>query len=278
MAEITAQAVKELRDLTNLPMMEVKRALTEAKGDQQRAIELLKESNKKVSIKRAENATSEGLIRTGVSADGTRAAMVELQCESAPVAKADDFVFLADQILKQLLNGPGATTPDELLSQPVPDRSATTLAALLEEVVGKIREKMVLSRVVRVEGPAGAYTHHDGKTGVLFRAGGDNKSAPVLRDVAMHVAALKPVVTHPEELPADDVAAEKQRLTTEAAASGKPANILEKILEGRMKTYYAEQGVLGFQLFAKDDSKTVNQALAESGLKPVSFTRWILGN
>jgi len=278
MAEITAQAVKELRDLTNLPMMEVKRALTEAKGDQQRAIELLKESNKKVSIKRAENATSEGLIRTGVSADGTRAAMVELQCESAPVAKADDFVFLADQILKQLLNGPGATTPDELLSQPVPDRSATTLAALLEEVVGKIREKMVLSRVVRVEGPAGAYTHHDGKTGVLFRAGGDNKSAPVLRDVAMHVAALKPVVTHPEELPADDVAAEKQRLTTEAAASGKPANILEKIVEGRMKTYYAEQGVLGFQLFAKDDSKTVNQALAESGLKPVSFTRWILGN
>jgi len=137
---------------------------------------------------------------------------------------------------------------------------------------------MVLSRVVRVEGPAGAYTHHDGKTGVLFRAGGDNKSAPVLRDVAMHVAALKPVVTHPEELPADDVAAEKQRLTTEAAASGKPANILEKIVEGRMKTYYAEQGVLGFQLFAKDDSKTVNQALAESGLKPVSFTRWILGN
>ena len=278
MAEITAQAVKELRDLTNLPMMEVKRALTEAKGDQQRAIELLKESNKKVSIKRAENATSEGLIRTGVSADGTRAAMVELQCESAPVAKADDFVFLADQILKQLLNGPGATTPDELLSQPVPDRSGATLAALLEEVVGKIREKMVLSRVVRVEGPAGAYTHHDGKTGVLFRAGGDNKSAPVLRDVAMHVAALKPVVTHPEELPADDVAAEKQRLTTEAAASGKPANILEKIVEGRMKTYYAEQGVLGFQLFAKDDSKTVNQALAESGLKPVSFTRWILGN
>lgn len=278
MAEITAQAVKELRDLTNLPMMEVKRALTEAKGDQQRAIELLKESNKKVSIKRAENATSEGLIRTGVSADGTRAAMVELQCESAPVAKADDFVFLADQFLKQLLDGPGAGTPDELLAQPAPDRPGSTLGSLLEEVVGKIREKMVLARIVRVEGPAGAYTHHDGKTGVLFRAGGENKGAPVLRDVAMHVAALKPVVTHPEELPAAEVAAEKERLTTEAAASGKPANILEKIVEGRMKTYYAEQGVLGFQLFAKDDSKTVNQALAESGLKAVSFTRWILGN
>ncbi len=278
MAEITAQAVKELRDLTNLPMMEVKRALTEAQGDQKRAIEILKESNKKVSIKRAENATSEGLIRTAVSADGARAAMVEIQCESAPVAKADDFVFLADQCLKQLLAGPGASTPEELLAQSAPDRPGTTLASLLEEVVGKIREKMVVARVLRVEGPAGAYTHHDGKTGVLFRAGGDNKVAPVLRDVAMHVAALKPLVTQPEELPASEVAAERTRLTAEAAASGKPANIVEKIVEGRMKTYYAEQGVLAFQLFAKDDSKTVNQALAESGLKAVGFTRWILGN
>ena len=278
MAEITAQAVKELRDLTNLPMMEVKRALTEANGDQKRAIELLKEANKKVSIKRAENATSEGLIKTLVAADGSRAVMVEIQCESAPVAKADDFVFLADQCAKQLLEGPGASTPEELLKQAAPDRPGTTLAGLLEEVVGKIREKMVLARVLRVDGPAGAYTHHDGKTGVLFRAAGDNKIAAVLRDVAMHVAALRPAVTHPEELSADEVAAERTRLTQEAAASGKPANILEKIVDGRLKTYYAEQGVLGFQLFAKDDSKTVNQALAESGLKPVSFTRWILGN
>jgi elongation factor Ts len=278
MAEITAQAVKELRDLTNLPMMEVKKALTEAGGDQKRAIELLKEWNKKVSIKRAENATSEGLIRVGVSADGSVAAMVELQCESAPVAKADDFVFLADQCVKQLLAGPGAETPEQLLAQPCPDRPGHTLAQLLDEVVGKIREKMVLARVLRVKGPAGAYAHHDGKTGVLITAAGDNKVAPVLRDVAMHVAALKPLVTLPEELSAADVAAEKSRLTTEAGASGKPANIVEKIVEGRMKTYYAEQGVLGFQLFAKDDSKTVNQALAESGLKPTGFTRWVLGN
>ena len=278
MAEITAQAVKELRDLTNLPMMEVKRALTEANGDQKRAIEILKESNKKVSIKRAENATSEGLIRTAVSADGSHAAMVEIQCESAPVAKADDFVFLADQCLKQLLTGPGASTPEELLAQPVPDRPDLTLAGLLEEVVGKIREKMVVARVLRVAGPAGAYAHHDGKTGVLFRASGENKTAAVLRDVAMHIAALKPLVTNPEELPAADVAAEKARLSAEAASSGKPANIIEKMVEGRMKTYYAEQGVLAFQLFAKDDSKTVSQALAENGLKVAGFTRWILGN
>jgi elongation factor Ts len=204
--------------------------------------------------------------------------MVELQCESAPVAKADDFVFLADQCIKQLLTGPGAAKADELLAQSAPDRPGMTLAAVLEEVIGKIREKIVVARVLRVEGPAGAYTHHDGKTGVLFRASGDNKLAPVLRDVAMHIAALKPIVTLPEELSAADVTAERTRLTGEAAGSGKPANIVEKIVEGRMKTYYAEQGVLTFQLFAKDDSKTVNQALAESGLKAVGFTRWILGN
>ena len=185
MAEITAQAVKELRDLTNLPMMEVKKALVEANGDQKRAIELLKEWNKKVSIKRAENATSEGLIRTAVSADGSRAVMVEVQCESAPVAKADDFVFLVEQLAKQLLNGPGADTPATLLTQTAPDRASLTLGALLEEVIGKIREKMVLARILRLDGPVGAYTHHDGKTGVVFRASGENKVAPVLRDVAM---------------------------------------------------------------------------------------------
>jgi elongation factor Ts len=278
MAAITAQAVKELRDLTDLPMMDVKKALVDADGDQARAIELLKERNKKVMLKRLENATSEGLIRVGVSADGSTGAMVEIQCESAPVAKADDFLFLADQLVKQLLSGPGASTPEELLAQPAPDRAGQKLSDLLEEVVGKIREKMVVARVLRVEGPVGAYAHHDGKTGVLFRAAGDAKVVPVLKDVAMHIAALKPLVTHPDELQAAEVAAERDRLTSEAAASGKPANIVEKIVEGRMKTYYAENGVLAFQLFAKDDSKTVSQALAESGLKASGFTRWILGN
>jgi elongation factor Ts len=278
MAEITAQAVKELRDLTDLPMMDVKRALVDANGDRDRAIELLKERNKKVMLKRLENATSEGLVRVGTSADGSIGAMVELQCESAPVAKADDFVFLADQLVKQLLAGPGAKTPEELLSQPAPDRPGQKLSDLLEEVVGKIREKMVVARVLRVAGPVGAYAHHDGKTGVLFNAAGEKKNVPVLKDVAMHIASMKPLVTHPEELPPEQVATERSRLTAEAAASGKPANIVDKIVDGRMKTYFAENGVLTNQLFVKDDSKTVSQALAESGLKASGFTRWILGN
>jgi elongation factor Ts len=278
MAEITAAAVKALRDKTNLPMMEVKKALTEANGDEARAIEILKENFKKIQIKRADNTTSEGLIRVLVSDDGSRGAMVELQCESAPVTKADDFVFLADQAVKQLLNGPGADSPAALLAQSAPDKAGCTLQQVLEDVVNKIREKIVLARVVRVDGPVGGYAHHDGKTGVLFQADGANKVAAVLKDVAMHVAALRPAVTHPEELAADAIAAEKTRLTQEAAGSGKPANIVEKIVEGRMKTFYGEQGVLTFQPFAKDDSKTVSQALAEQGLKATAFTRWMLGN
>lgn len=277
MAEITAQAVKELRDKTNLPMMEVKKALMEANGDEKQAIEILKRNFAKIQIKRAENATSEGLMRIAVKEDGSQAAMIELQCESAPVAKADDFVFLAEQCAKQLLNGPGAATPEELLKQPAPDKPGHTLQELYEDVVNKIREKIVLARVLKVSGPVGGYVHHDGKTGVLFQAAGA-KSAPVLKDVAMHIAALKPVATHPEELSPEDVKKERDKLTQEAAASGKPANIIEKIVDGRMKTFYAENGVLTFQLFAKDDSKTVSQALAESGLKAEKFVRWILGN
>ncbi|OYW13324.1 MAG: translation elongation factor Ts [Planctomycetales bacterium 12-60-4] len=278
MADISAKAVKELRDKTNLPMMEVKKALMEANGDEEQAIEILRRNVGKVMLKRAENATSEGVIRVLTTDDGKVGAMVEVQCESAPVAKADDFTFLADQCVKQLLTGPGAATVEELLAQTAPDRAGATLQSILDDVVNKIREKIVVARAVRVEGPVGGYVHHDGKTGVLVVATGENGAAPVIRDVAMHVAALRPAVTHPEELDAAAVKTERDRLSTEAAASGKPANIVEKIVDGRMKTYYGEQGVLTFQMFAKDDSKTVSQALAETGLKAKSFIRWVLGN
>lgn len=278
MADISAAAVKALRDKTNLPLMDVKRALTEAGGDEAKAIEILKESFKKLAIKRAENTTSEGLVRVLVNDDGSRGVMVELQCESAPVAKAEDFVFLADQCAKQLLTGPGADSPEALLEQGAPDRKGTTLKALLEEVFNKIREKIVLARVIRVDGNVNGYAHHDGKTGVLMIVDGAKKGEAVVKDVAMHIAALRPAVALPEELDAAGIAAERARLTAEASASGKPANIVEKMVDGKMKVYYAEQGVLAFQAFAKDDSKTVSQALAEHGLKPVKFVRWVLGN
>lgn len=277
MAEITAQAVKQLRELTDLPMMDCKQALTEAGGDQARAIEILREKGKKVALKRKDNLTQEGVIRIVFSDDLSQAAMVEFQCESAPVAGSPDFTGFADLCAKQLLAGPGAESPEKLLAQPAPNGSGHTLQAILDEMVNKIREKMVLARVTKLAGPVGGYVHHDGKQAVLFQATGDKKDAAVLRDVAMHVAALKPRVTVPGDLPAELVQAERDRLTAEAAKSGKPANIVEKIVDGKMKTFYVEQGVLVEQPFAKDDSKSVSQALAEHGLKAKSFLRWVIG-
>lgn len=276
MAEITAAAVRELRERTDLPMMDCKKALTEANGDQDLAVEILKRAGLKAIDKRKDNATSEGRIRVAVADDTSAAAMIELQCESAPVGKSEDFLNLGDQLAKQLLVGPGANTPEELLAQNSPD-SGKPLADMLTDVVNKIREKIVLSRVVKVSGPAGAYAHHDGKTGVIIQAKGKAGGAELLRDVAMHIAAMRPKVTLPAELDQAEVETERNRLKEEALASKKPANIVDKIVDGRIKVFFAEKGVLVEQPFAKDDTKTVGKALADAGLEAVSFTRWVLG-
>jgi elongation factor Ts len=278
MAEITAQAVKTLREMTDLPMMMCKKALVEAEGDQDKAVEVLKQQAGKFMTKRADNQTSEGRIVIKVTEDGSSAAIVELQCESPPVAGSEDFVHLGEQLIEQLLEGPGAESPDELLSQSAPGHEGTTLNELFEEIRNKLREKLVLARTARVTGPVAGYVHHDGKSGVLFRATGENQTAPVLRDVAMHIAALRPSATTIDELEPAVVQAERDRLTEEALATGKPENIVEKIVDGRLKNFYVEQGVLVVQPFAKDDTKTVSQALAEQGMNAVGFTHWILGN
>ena len=277
MAEITAAAVKALREKTDLPMMECKKALVEAGGDEEKAIEILRESFKKVSLKRADNATEEGRIFLKVRDDGSLAAMVEIQCESAPVAGGEHLGEFGSQMVDQLLDGPGAATPDELLAQS-PAGGSESFQATFETLVGTIREKIVVNRVVRLDGPVAGYVHHDRKNAVLFQATGDDATAEVMRDVAMHIAALRPTAVTPEELDAAVVAEERDRLSEEARATGKPENIIEKIVDGRMNAFYVEQGVLTLQPFAKDDSKSVSQALAERGLEAKAFTRWAIGS
>jgi elongation factor Ts len=225
--------------------------------------------------KRAANPTEEGRIFARISTDTGEGAMVELQCESAPVSSNDEFIALGEALVTQLLQGPGAATPDELLSQAAP--GGGTLRQKFEDVVNKIREKLVVARVIRVPGPVGAYVHHDKKTAVLMQGEGQAKDTGVLRDVAMHIAALKPIVTHVAELDPKIVQAERDRLAAEARKTGKPENIIEKIVDGRMKVFYKDDaGVLVEQAFAKDDTKTVSQVLAEQGLKARGFTLWIL--
>lgn len=276
MAEITAAAVKALREKTDLPMMECKKALTEAGGDEAKAIQILRESFKKVQEKRADNVTAEGRIFIATTADGSEAAMVEIQCESAPVATGEVLQKFGQTMVEQLLSGPGAADPAALMAQKGAGASQS-FQEQFEEIVNKIREKIVVNRIARVKGPVAGYVHHDFKTGVLFVASGTAKNADVMTDVAMHIAALDPAVTKPEELAPEAVKAERDRLTDEARASGKPENIIDKMVDGRMKVFYAEQGVLNMQPFAKDDKKTVSQALNEAGLEAVAFHRWKVG-
>ncbi len=276
MAEITAAAVKALRDKTDLPMMECKKALTEANGDEAKAIQILKEMFKKVQEKRADNVTAEGRIFFAARPDGSEAAMVEIQCESAPVATGEVMQKFGQAMVEQLLNGPGAADGAALMAQKGAGASQT-FQEQYEEIVNKIREKIVINRIARVKGPVGGYVHHDFKTGVLFLATGTAKNTDILKDVAMHIAALNPAVTRPEELSADLVNAEREKLKAEARASGKPENIIDKMVDGRMKIFFGDQGVLLAQPFAKDDKKTVAQALSEAGLEAVTFHRWKVG-
>ena len=277
MAQITASAVKSLREKTDLPMMECKKALVEADGDEQKAIAILKESFKKVSLKRQDNPTEEGRIFLKVRDDGSEAAMVEIQCESAPVGGGEHLGEFGEQLVLQLLENPGTSAPEELLKQS-PSGGGDSFQTQYENLVATIREKIVVNRVVHVTGPVAGYVHHDNKTAVLFQASGSSDIDSVLRDVAMHIAALRPAVVKPEDLDASLVQAERGRLSEEARATGKPDNIIEKIVDGRMKAFYVEQGVLVLQPFAKDDSKTVSQALAEKGFEAAAFIRWVIGN
>ncbi|HWL08629.1 MAG TPA: translation elongation factor Ts [Planctomicrobium sp.] len=277
MAEITAAAVKALREKTDLPMMECKKALTEAGGDQEKAIQILQEQIGKVIGKRAANATLEGRVFTKVADDASEAVAVEILCESAPVAGSEGLAALASALVEQLYTGPGAENGEALLDQPNPHGTGT-LREFYESTVNKIREKIVINRLARAKGPVGVYVHHDGKTAVLFEAEGTAKDVGILRDVAMHIAALKPAVATVEEADPAAVEAERQRLAEEARATKKPENIIEKIVDGKLGVFYREvAGVLTEQLFAKDDSKTVRQVLAENGLKAKSFKLIVLG-
>lgn len=277
MAEITAAAVKALRERTDLPMMECKKALTQAGGDQEKAVEILQQQYKQVADKRKDNVTNEGRIFVAVKPDGSEAAAVEVQCESAPVAGGEDLGKFGEALAKQLLEGPGAAAPGELMAQS-PAGGSQSFQQIYETMVNKIREKIEVTRIARVAGPVGVYVHHDGKTAVLFEAVGDRKDAPVLRDVAMHIAAMKPQVTNIADVDPAAVKAERDRLSAEAKATGKPDNIIEKIVDGRMGVFYRDEaGVLTEQPFAKDDSKTVSQALSEAGLKAKNFTLWVIG-
>ena len=275
--EITAAAVNELRKRTGMQMMKCKEALIAADGDMEKAIQYIREKNQGVKVKLAERETAEGRIGVFIDPVKKLGAIVELRCESAPVAKSDLFIQLAADLAKQVAVKE-APSVEALLAQPFVDRPEHTVNERIGEVVGLVRENMKVARFKRLTGILGSYVHHDGTVGVMVQVEGDKAHDQMLRDVSMHVTARSPLVALREHLAADRVAKELEIAQAQAAeqGKGKPANILDKIAEGKMKTWYAEN-VLVEQPFVKDDSKTVGQLLGGAGLKMVQFVRYKVG-
>jgi elongation factor Ts len=276
MAEISAAAVKSLREQTGLPMMDCKKALQEADGNVDKAIELLRKGGAKLMEKRAGRATTSGRIAVYVAPNGGRGAMVDLRCESAPVAANQDFVQLANDLAQQLATGPGAATAEELLAQPSPSGKAPRLKQQLDDLVNRIREVFKVERIVRLDGRAGGYAHHNAASGVLLEFEGS--SPELARDICMHVAAMRPKVTTRLELDPAEVDKEREILAEAARKEGKPENIIAKMVEGRLREFYAvgcleDQPIANEMKFGK---KTVGQVANEGGMKLVRFVHWEL--
>lgn len=275
MADISAAAVKSLRDKTGLPMMKCKEALQVAGGDEQAAIEWLRKDNIKVQESRIGRETSFG--RMGLFTDWEKGvgSLVELLCESAPVAANAEFVSLANDMARQLALGKGAATGDELLDQPSPSASGQTLRQQMMDLANRIREVFKVGRIARIDGKCAGYVHHAGKTvGVLIEVTGGKPE--VAKDICMHIAAMRPQVLSKENLDAAEIEKEREILSEAARNEGKPENIIGKMVEGRLRNFFAER-VLLEQPFVKDDKKTVGKVAEENGMKIIRYVHWELG-
>jgi elongation factor Ts len=282
MSTISAASVNELRKKTDQPLMDCKKALTEAGGDMDKAVLLLRSWNAKATVKRGGNETGEG--RVGIFLDNTKqvAAILELRCESAPTAKNDRVLALV-QDLTQVVADTKPTDVADLLTKPFAGAKANDR---LEEVVGVIREKMIVQRFERLEGGTfGEYVHHDGTVGAIVQCTGTAKgeTAEVLRDVCAHIAALNPEFLNPAAVPAEKLEKEKafiaQQIKDDPKNASKPANIIEKMADGKIKSWLGETA-LTEQAMAngpKYPNTTVAQAIAKVGLTIQKFVRYKVG-
>jgi elongation factor Ts len=275
MSTISAAAVMALRNRTNAPMMDCKAALIEANGDMEKATELLRKRNKAIMDKKGDRETAEGRIAAFIDTNQKVGALIEVRCESAPVAKSEDFTALANDLARQAALR-GAANVDALLAQPYIDDAKKTVNDRILDVKGLIRENMRVARLARLSGLLGSYCHHDGSVGVMVQVEGVKADAQLLRDVCMHITAKNPVAARREDISPDTMAKEKEIARSQAAATGKPANIVEKIAEGKIKTWLAEN-VLLEQPFVKDETKTVGDLLKSAGLQLVRFVRFKVG-
>ncbi len=268
---VTASMVKELRERTGAGMMECKRALVETNGDLDAAAEYLRKSGLAQADKKASRVAAEGLIIIASNDDQTESVMVEINCETDFVAKDANFLKFVNEVAANALN---ASTDDiEVLMNTESDGSSLEVAR--QALVSKIGENVQVRRLARTKTDSiiGAYVH-GGRIGVLVEIdGGDNELA---RDIAMHIAALNPEYVDEDAVPSEVLEKEKQFLISQAADSGKPADIIEKMVSGRLRKYLAGITLLG-QSFVKDGDITVSKLLEQKGGSVKGFTRLEVG-
>ncbi len=270
---ITAAQVKELRERTGAGMMECKRTLVETGGDIEAAIELMRKNGLAKADKKADRVAAEGIIAMARSADGKKAVLVEVNCETDFVAKGDDFTAFAAKVADAALNNSTATA--EALAESAIENGGKSVEDARKELIAKIGENITVRRVSLVEsaGVVGAYLHGT-RIGVLAALeGGDGELA---RDIAMHVAASNPECVSEEQVSAELIEKEKAIFSAQAAESGKPAEIIEKMITGRIAKFLKEVTLVG-QPFVKDPDQTVEKLLASKGATVTGFNRLEVG-
>lgn len=274
MADITASMVKELREKTDAPMMECKKALTEADGDMAKAEEILRVKLGNKASKAASRVAAEGVVGVHIAPDARLGAIIEVNCETDFVAKNDDFLAFT----KALAELVAKDNPADVAVLSGLTLNGATVEATRMALVGKIGENMSIRRFVRVEakGKLTSYIHGGSKIGVLVDVtGGDEQMA---KDLAMHIAASKPKALDASGVPADLLDMERRIAVEKAREAGKPEAMLEKIAEGTVQKYLKEVTLLG-QVFVKaeDGKQTIEQLLKSKGASVAGFTLYVVG-
>ncbi len=275
MTQISASEVSKLRKLTGAGMMDCKKALEEANGDIEKAIEIIRKKGQAVATKRADREASEGAVLAKTNEDNTKGVIIALNCETDFVAKNSDFLNLANEILDIALK----KFPINLEELKNLSFGSVSINEKITELIGIIGEKIELSYYDKVEAPMViSYIHQGNKlaTLVAFNKKVDNQ---VAKDIAMQVAAMNPIAIDVDDVPQDIIEKEKEIGKEQARREGKPENILDKIAEGKLNKFFQESTLLN-QEFTKDSKKTVRQYLesVDKEIKVLSFKRYSLTN
>ncbi len=269
---ITATQVKELREITGAGMMDCKKALEAANGDMDAAIEAMRIAGTAKAAKKAGRVTAEGGIAISCSADGLSAAMVEVNCETDFVGRDTHFKEFATHVAQAALKA-GAKDVDALAALPL--TSGSTVEEARQELINKLGENVQVRRMAYLQatGVVGSYVH-SGRIGVLVCLSTPN--VELAKDLAMHIAAANPTTISPEEVSADLVAKEKEIFIAQSASSGKPADIIEKMVAGRIAKFLNEVSLTG-QSFVKDPNQTVGALLKQAKAQVTAFARFEVG-